>query len=249
MAQRFVADMRELRPHGPYLLMGYCSGGTIAFEVAQQLVAAGEEVAFLAGIETYDWGTAQSSRPTTWTKAYYNFQRLEFHLRNFLLLRRSDKWSFLKSKWNRAKSRTKNWRGMLAGWFSKQQAVSASGAVNMHELWRLHDAQADRYRPKPFPGKLLLIRPKKDYRSYVGKEELVATKGVQIVRIPAFPAGLMTPPYVAQVAKLVQETIGEGLRCQELGGNCSQAASLADRHAQNQTASPARVATLAGSQV
>jgi glutamate-1-semialdehyde aminotransferase/thioesterase domain-containing protein/acyl carrier protein len=249
MAQRFVADMRELRPHGPYLLMGYCSGGTIAFEAAQQLVAAGEEVAFLAGIETYDWGTAQSSRPTTWTKAYYNFQRLEFHLRNFLLLRSSDKWSFLKSKWNRVKTRTKNWRGMLAGWFSKQQAVSASGAVNMHELWRLHDAQADRYRPKPFPGKLLLIRPKKDYRSYVGKEELVATKGVQIVRMPAFPAGLMTPPYVARVAKLVQETIGEGLRCQELDGSCSQAATLAERHPQNQTASPARAATLAGSQV
>ena len=36
---------------------------------------------------------------------------------------------------------------MLAGLFSKQTAVSASGAVNMHELWRLHDAQADRYRP------------------------------------------------------------------------------------------------------
>ena len=211
MAQRFVEDIREQFPHGPYLLMGYCSGGTIAFEAAQQLVAAGERVAFVAGIETYDWGTAQSSRPTPLIKAYYNLQRLEFHLRNFLLLNVSDQWSFLKSKFNRAKSRSKNWRGMLAGLFSKQKAVSATGAVNMHELWRLHDAQADRYRPKPYPGKLLLIRPKKDYRSYVGKEDLVAIAGVQVVRIPAFPAGLMTPPYVSQVAELVRAAIREGL--------------------------------------
>ena len=86
MAQRFVEDIREFRPHGPYLLMGYCSGGTLAFEAAQQLLAAGEQVAFVCGIETYDWGTAQSSRPTPLIKAYYNVQRLEFHLRNFWLL-------------------------------------------------------------------------------------------------------------------------------------------------------------------
>jgi glutamate-1-semialdehyde aminotransferase/thioesterase domain-containing protein/acyl carrier protein len=243
MAQRFVADIRELRPHGPYLLIGYCSGGTIAFEAAQQLVAAGEEVAFLAGIETYDWGTAQSSRPTAWIKAYYNLQRIEFHLRNFLLLRNSDKWSFLKSKFNRAKSRSKNWRGMFAGWFSKQQAVSPRGAVNMHELWRLHDAQADRYRPQPFPGKLLLIRPKKDYRSYVGKEELVATQGVKIVRMPAFPAGLMTPPYVSQVAKLVHDSIQEGLTCQRRGSCNLQTA--AGRPVQDPATSLARLGKFA----
>ncbi len=226
MAQRFVEDIREFRPHGPYLLMGYCSGGTLAFEAAQQLVAAGEEVAFVAGIETYDWGTAQSSRPTPWIKAYYNLQRLEFHLRNFLLLGASDQWAFLKSKLNRAKTRSKNWRGMVAGLFSKQKAVSATGAVNMHELWRLHDAQADRYRPKPFPGKLLLIRPRKDYRSYVGKEDLVATGGVEIVRLPAFPAGLMTPPYVSDVAKLVRDSIREGLSCPTRIACCENASEI-----------------------
>ncbi len=211
MSQRFVEDIREQFPHGPYLLMGYCSGGTLAFEAAQQLAAAGQQVAFVAGVETYDWGTAQSSRPTPLIKTYYNLQRLEFHLRNFLLLKPRDQWAFLKSKLQRAKTRSKNWRGMLAGLFTQQKAVSATGAVNMHELWRLHDAQADRYRPRPYAGKLLLIRPRKDYRSYVGKQDLVATEGVTIVRVPAFPAGLMTPPYVSQVAAIVKQAIGEGL--------------------------------------
>lgn len=211
MSRRFVEDIREQFPHGPYLLLGYCSGGTLAFEAAQQLVAAGEQVAFVAGIETYDWGTAQSSRPTPLIKAYYNVQRCEFHLRNFLLLKPRDQWAFLKSKLQRAKTRSKNWRGMLAGLFTKQTAVSATGTVNMHELWRLHDAQADRYRPRPYPGKLVLIRPRKDYRSYIGKCDLEATKGVSVVRVPAFPAGLMTPPYVSQVAQIIKRAIGEGL--------------------------------------
>lgn len=237
MARRFIEDIREQFPHGPYLLLGYCSGGTIAFEAAQQLVNAGERVALVAGIETYDWGTAQSSRPTPLIKAYYHLQRLEFHMRNFMSLKMSDQWAFLKSKLNRVRSRTKNWRGMLASLFSKQKAISAAGAVNMHELWRLHDAQADRYRPKPYPGKLLLIRPKKDYRSYIGKEDLVATAGVQIVRIPAFPAGLMTPPYVSQVAKLIKEAIREGLASTASGQRAEPARRLEtspDRHLSSQ---------------
>lgn len=211
MAERFVEDIREFRPHGPYCLLGYCSGGTIAFEVAQQLVAAGEKVAFVAGIETYDWGTAQSSRPTPWIKTYYHIQRMEFILRNFLLLKPRDQWEFFKAKLRRVKTRMRNWRGMLAGLFAKQKAVSSGGAVNMHELWRLHDAQADRYRPRPCPGKLLLIRPRKDYASYVGKEDLKAIEGVRVVRIPAFPAGLLSPPYVSQVAKLVSDSMRDGL--------------------------------------
>lgn len=213
MAARFVEDIREFRPKGPYNLIGYCSGGTIAFEAAQQLVAAGEQVALVAGIETYDWGTAQSSKPTLWTKTYYNIQRAEFHLRNFLLLNSTDKLAFLKSKWERMKARSKNWRDMIRGfynhWFGKR--AKAHDEVSMHELWRQHDAQADRYRPKPFPGKLLLIRPRRDYRSYVGKEDLRALQGVRVERIPAYPAGLMTPPYVAHVARIVKQAMRDGL--------------------------------------
>ena len=68
------------------------------------------------------------------------------------------------------------------------------------------------YVPKPYPGKLLLIRPKCDYRKYVGQQDLQATAGVRVVRIPCFPAGLMTPPYVDQVARLVESSVDDGLR-------------------------------------
>nr|WP_294563935.1 thioesterase domain-containing protein [uncultured Rhodopila sp.] len=47
LARFQVEQIRRYRPNGPYLLGGHCSGGTIAFEIAQQLTASGQEVAFL----------------------------------------------------------------------------------------------------------------------------------------------------------------------------------------------------------
>ena len=48
MAAHYIKEMRTVRPHGPYLLTGWCSGGIIAFEMAQQLARMGEQVAMLA---------------------------------------------------------------------------------------------------------------------------------------------------------------------------------------------------------
>jgi thioesterase domain-containing protein len=52
MASRYVAEVRQARPAGPYLLAGWSFGGLAAFEMAQQLVAAGEQVALLAIVDT-----------------------------------------------------------------------------------------------------------------------------------------------------------------------------------------------------
>jgi thioesterase domain-containing protein len=48
IAMLFARDITAVRPHGPYLLAGYCLGGAIAFELAQQLTAQGQQVSLLA---------------------------------------------------------------------------------------------------------------------------------------------------------------------------------------------------------
>ena len=48
MARRYLRELIAKDPTGPYLLGGTCSGGMVAFEMAQQLVAAGRKVALLA---------------------------------------------------------------------------------------------------------------------------------------------------------------------------------------------------------
>ncbi len=55
MAALYVKEIRRVQRHGPYFLGGYCMGGTLAFEAAQQLHAAGESIALLALFDTMDW--------------------------------------------------------------------------------------------------------------------------------------------------------------------------------------------------
>lgn len=53
MARDYVAQIRQLQPHGPYALAGYSFGGLIALEIAQQLHRAGERVEMLCLVDTY----------------------------------------------------------------------------------------------------------------------------------------------------------------------------------------------------
>ncbi len=48
LAARYVADLRGLRPRGPYRLAGWSFGGLVAFEIARRLEAEGEDVELLA---------------------------------------------------------------------------------------------------------------------------------------------------------------------------------------------------------
>lgn len=38
LASHFAGQIRAFRPHGPWIIAGYCSGGTVAFELARQLL-------------------------------------------------------------------------------------------------------------------------------------------------------------------------------------------------------------------
>jgi acyl transferase domain-containing protein/thioesterase domain-containing protein/acyl carrier protein len=47
-----IAEMRQVQPHGPYMLGGFSGGGLTAWEIAQQLTAAGEAVSLLVLLDT-----------------------------------------------------------------------------------------------------------------------------------------------------------------------------------------------------
>ncbi|PHQ72329.1 MAG: hypothetical protein COB93_00665 [Sneathiella sp.] len=52
MARRYIKAIRERQPEGPYTLAGYSGGGVIAFEMAHQLVALGQEIRYLIMFDT-----------------------------------------------------------------------------------------------------------------------------------------------------------------------------------------------------
>lgn len=50
-ASRYLQEIRQVQPNGPYLLGGHCYGGVLAFEMAQQLQRQGQTVGLLVVID------------------------------------------------------------------------------------------------------------------------------------------------------------------------------------------------------
>lgn len=53
IATKYIHVLQEKQPHGPYHLGGWCYGGTVAYEMAQQLKLAGETVASLTLFDSH----------------------------------------------------------------------------------------------------------------------------------------------------------------------------------------------------
>ncbi len=53
----YVKEIERLDPTGPYYLAGYCSGGHLAYNIAQRLIAKGKKVNLLALIEAFTFKT------------------------------------------------------------------------------------------------------------------------------------------------------------------------------------------------
>ncbi|KPW56401.1 Amino acid adenylation, partial [Pseudomonas caricapapayae] len=52
MASRYIEGIRQIQPQGPYRVAGWSAGGTIAYEIAHQLIGAGATVEFLGLVDT-----------------------------------------------------------------------------------------------------------------------------------------------------------------------------------------------------
>ena len=52
MAATHLTAIRAVRPHGPYVIGGFCIGGIVAYELAQQIKAGGESVEMLLMIDS-----------------------------------------------------------------------------------------------------------------------------------------------------------------------------------------------------
>jgi len=213
MAALYVREIRRFQQHGPYFLGGYCLGGTIAFEVARQLQARGEQIALLALFDTMNW--AKVGLPSIWGKAYYNWQKLIFHAANFIRLDSAGKTQFFSEKVKILRSRIPVWRGMLLGKFRQNASAEKSESRIFGRIWQANDRAAMDYIPQPFAGVVTDFRPTKQYRmlSKPGlKWEKLAQGGQEIVVLPVYPAGMLVEPYVKHLAVALRGSIDEAVR-------------------------------------
>ena len=210
MASHYLKEVRTIQPRGPYLLGGYCMGGSVALEMAQLLHRSGEHVALLFLLETYNF--SKIGEQSLFDRAHYNLQRLKYHWLNYALLGQNGKSDFMKEKINIAISRKAVWLGTLESMLGRRGFPNSNQARNLADIWRANDNAAMTYSPQTYGGKIIQFKAFKEYavhsRPEVGWESL-ARGGLEIHRLPVYPAGMLVEPYVRELAARLKKYIAE----------------------------------------
>jgi phthiocerol/phenolphthiocerol synthesis type-I polyketide synthase E len=214
MATVYAREIRRAQAHGPYFIAGYCMGGTVAFEVAQQLRQAGESVAMLALFDTMNWHTIPL---TVWSKSSHASQQLFFHAASFLSLDSTGKRRFFREKYRELKNRIPVWRGIVLSEFSRRENAITSNSVVLGRIWQANDRASWSYVPKPYPGRITDIRPARQYRVFSKPEskwDRLAQGGQDVIVLPVNPASMLVEPFVEHLAGAVRRAIDSAMeRC------------------------------------
>ncbi len=201
MASYYVKELVTLQPSGPYRLGGYCLGGAIALEMAQQLQARGERVGLVAMLDTFN--NKMANRPKLREpRLLHLLQNLWFHGANFCLAGNKHRWNFVREKWNIALTRDGIRLRTLY-----HALVSSPDRQNSYphlRVKRVNDQAATRYVPRPYSGRVVLIRPKSNFRGLddpsLGWGEVVRDE-LEIREIPVYPKGMLVEPFVQTLAR------------------------------------------------
>jgi thioesterase domain-containing protein/acyl carrier protein len=207
MAAAYVKEIKKVQPRGPYFVGGYCMGGTVAFEVAQQLLADGQTVALLALFDTMNWRKIPLN---IWSMSSHGTQRIFFHAASFLSLDFAGRARFLKEKIKAVRNRLPVWRGMLRARFNRKSTASPSDSLVLSQIWRANDRASWNYSPKSYPGVITDIRPSKQYRVFNKpglKWDQFARGGQEVTVLPVNPAAMLIEPFVQHSAIALRKSM------------------------------------------
>ncbi len=135
LAEHHVRSIRGVQPDGPYLVVGECTGGALAYEIVQQLHGAGEEIALLALVDAFAPGLPRLHRlmPPTLYRVLHRVRILGFHLGNLVRLDGRAKLTYTAAKAQRARmalsSKVSRLRGRSAAGGSPQRAFAQAIAA------------------------------------------------------------------------------------------------------------------------
>jgi acyl transferase domain-containing protein/thioesterase domain-containing protein/acyl carrier protein len=144
-ARDYLQEVRSVQPHGPYLLGGFSGGGLTAYEMAHQLLAAGEQVALLVFLD--------SPLPTKGVVGRADRLRIQWQR-----LRRQGPvyvWRWFRNRvaWE--------W-GQLQKRFGRPQPVEEPTTFHSQAIEQAFRAALPLYKVKPLPVRTVLFRPALD---------------------------------------------------------------------------------------
>jgi thioesterase domain-containing protein len=213
MATHYLEEMRQVHPGGPWRLAGYCFGTLVAFELAQRLVAGGEEVQLVAmfngpspgWIKQWGWYGNQPSkrrqrprrvRLTRAQKVRRDLRRIARALREPRRLRSGFVWYAQHAGGQR--------RAQLA------LALHRPLPEQLRERYflKLHETAERAYAPHPYPGDLVVFYGHDLYEDPELGWGPLAAGGIQTHGVPGKHDNnrqAMMEPYVAFVAERLEE--------------------------------------------
>jgi len=212
MAADRIVEIRRVQPHGPYFLAGGSFGGRLSFEIAQQLVRAGECVRFLGLIDTYLRDTPVIEGLPLVSEAVHLSRKARRRAHGFydLLLRGL---GFI--KWRLIEAPTAIRKALL---FWRYDRRIRQGRAIPHEYWlTYHDrlcVRANRgYVTKPYPGHITMF-------SSVGTSDQkadwapLALGGLTVLEVPAGHAHMVFPPHSKLLAKYIDGCLDAAVRAE-----------------------------------
>jgi amino acid adenylation domain-containing protein/FkbH-like protein len=216
LAEHYLNDLRVIQPEGPYYLGGYCFGGNVAFEMARQLRAAGEEVALLALLNcappnssymripwTPQWGARLARNLVYWAAYFWSWsssQRKEFF-----------RWKL---------GRIVRWLQATGGSDASRGRLEAANLVDLsayteeqRKVWEAHIQALVQFHPESFDGRVHLFRSPGhplwcSFEPDYGWSEY-ARGGVEIVVVPGAHEKILDEPCVAHLAAELNKILGQ----------------------------------------
>jgi len=210
VARRYIDELRQVQPQGPYMLGGYCLGGTIALEMARQLREAGQSVGLVAMIENFNVRAIPWPLPLPQRVVNRFFLNPYFHLRNLFAAEGAAKFHFFLDKLRVEISRARvSARVSLA---SAARRFRPGAAAEFHHLKiaDLYDHALARYDVQPYPGELTVFLPERHLAGMgdrLGGWGHIAQGGARLYSLPISPKGSLIEPFVRQLALLLRASL------------------------------------------
>ncbi len=219
MADYYLSEMRQVCPKGPWYLAGYCFGTIVAFELAQKLTAAGEDVRLVAmfngpspsWIKRWNWYGNQPSfrarNPRPAAPVETKVQRRQSRIKNILI---------------RLKRAIRDPRRFISGlvWELRGPMTRVALALgrpvpeNRREefFMDVHAKAERRYEPTQYAGELLVFYGEDLYEDPSLGWEGLAARGVRTFGVPGQHDNnrqAMMEPAVGFVADRLEEYLRE----------------------------------------
>jgi amino acid adenylation domain-containing protein len=209
VAYHYIKEIQKVQQRGPYLLGGYCLGGTIALEMAHQLQTMGDSAGLVAMFENYNIKAIQWPQPTA-VKLCNSVLNVHYHMLN-LMAARGDRWTFFNEKLKVEMMRARI--SSRAAW-AKTIHRLGGGTNNLHHLkvGKAFDEALTRYEVKPYRGRVALFLACKalmGFNAPKGGWGDVIEEGLEVYTMPINPRGSMVEPHVRNLATKLRILLDE----------------------------------------